>query len=185
MQFRFICSAVLCTALAAVCASPAGALGQSSAAGASATQTGDVILTPADTAKILPSSVYFKGHSTTIETRNSGGVRFSDGLQMLAVLVDASGYSSGLQQKYQAYLITETALQVGGHRLAPGTYGCGFTANNQFVVMDIGGHDLLSAHWAHDEVVHRPRPLWIATGAKAGEFRLYEGRNYVEFSRDK
>ncbi|MHB1022941.1 MAG: hypothetical protein ACYC46_10270 [Acidobacteriaceae bacterium] len=149
------------------------------------TQKADVILHPVDTAKLLPPSVYFSGQRATIEARNSGGVRFANGAMMLAVVVDSSGYSSGLQQKYQAYLIAETPLEFEGHKLAPGAYGCGFIANHNFVVMDIGGHDLFTVHSTNDEVLHRPTPLQVLAGSSAGHYRLYEGRNYVEFSRAK
>jgi len=100
---------------------------------------------------------------------------------MLVSLVDSSGYSSQVQEKYQAYLITESAIDIDGHRLAPGAYGCGFV-NNGFLVMDIGGHDLFTAHTIHDENLHRPTPLQImAAPNEAGKYRLYAGRNFVTF----
>jgi hypothetical protein len=97
-------------------------------------------------------------------------------------LVDTSGYSSQVQEKYQAYLITESALNIDGHRLAPGAYGCGFIGGDSFVVMDIGGHDLFTAHSTRDVDLHRPTPLQIvAAPGASGDFRLYAGRNYVSF----
>ena len=51
----------------------------------------DAILHPADLAKIVPTSVFFRGQSATTQLRNSGGVRFADGALMFAVLVDNSG----------------------------------------------------------------------------------------------
>ncbi len=74
-------------------------------------QRGGSILTVAETGKLLPASVYFKGQSATTQIRNSGGVKFADGMYVLATLVDTSGYSSDISQKYQAYFITEVPGQ--------------------------------------------------------------------------
>ncbi|HEX3470066.1 MAG TPA: hypothetical protein VHT28_02670, partial [Silvibacterium sp.] len=66
----------------------------------------DTVLHPADVTKILPGSVFFRGQSATTQERNSGGVRFADGFYVLVSMVDNSGYSTGIQEKYQAYFIT-------------------------------------------------------------------------------
>ena len=42
------------------------------------------------------------------------GFQLADGKMTLAALVDASGYSTAIQQKYQGMLITETKLNIGG-----------------------------------------------------------------------
>jgi hypothetical protein len=140
------------------------------------------LLGPADVANILPASVFFRGQSAPVQNRNSGGVRFEDKSLTLVSLVDNSGYSSQIQEKYQAYLITESALDIDGHRLAPGAYGCGFLNDSSFVVMDIGGHDLFTAHAIHDGELHRPTPLQVMAAPNGqGRYRLYAGRNFVNF----
>jgi hypothetical protein len=156
------------------------AAGQSSAATSNSTQGS--VLNAVEAAKLMPASVFFRGQSASIQGRNSGGVRFAGNSLMLVSLVDTSGYSSQVQEKYQAYLMTESALDVAGHHLAPGAYGCGFISGDSFVVMDIGGHDLFTAHSTHDVDLHRPTPLQIlAAPTNPGEYRLYAGRNYVSF----
>jgi hypothetical protein len=147
------------------------------------TQAGAVGVLKADeVAGILPTAVFFQGKSAPVQGRNSGGVRFGDKSLMLVSLVDTSGYSSQVQEKYQAYLITETAIDIDGHRLAPGAYGCGFISNNSFVVMDIGGHDLFTAHTTRDDNLRRPTPLQVmAAPNEVGKYRLYAGRNFVVF----
>jgi hypothetical protein len=130
---------------------------------------------------ILPTAVFFQGKAAPVQGRNSGGVRFGDRSLMLVSLVDTSGYSSQVQEKYQAYLITETAIDIDGHRLAPGAYGCGFISTNSFVVMDIGGHDLFTAHTTRDDSLKRPTPLQVIAAPEAGKYRLYAGRNFVVF----
>jgi hypothetical protein len=147
-----------------------------------APSTNPTILKAAEAGSLLPPSVFFRGQSASIQARNSAGIRLSKDALFLAVLVDTSGYSTSVQQKYQAYLITESAIEIGGHRLSPGAYGCGFIANDKFVVMDIGGHDLFTAASSHDSELRRPTPLQILPGSSANTFRLYAGRNFVELS---
>jgi hypothetical protein len=145
----------------------------------------DALLHATEAAKVLPSAVFFRGQSATTQTRNSGGVKYGDGMFVLATLVDNSGYSSGIQAKYQAYFITEVTLDVNGHKLAPGAYGVGIVAGGHFGVMDIGAHDLFSADATNDKEFRRPTPLQVIADSQANHYRLYFGRNYVTFSRSE
>jgi hypothetical protein len=133
------------------------------------------------TAKIFPEQVFFRGQVAPVQMRNTGGVRFADDVYVLAGLVDSSGYSTAIRQKYQAYFITEVALEIGGQKLAPGAYGVGFVNGDKFVVMDLGAHDLFQVDSAKDAEMKRPVPMQVM-GA-GGKYRLYAGRSYVEFSR--
>jgi len=146
------------------------------------------ILHPSDLTEILPGKVFFRGQSATTQLRNSGGVRFADGSLMMAALVDNSGYSSGIQQKYQAYLLTEVPLDFGGHTLAPGAYGAGIVRTGddlKFVVMNLAAQDVFQTAAANDAKLHRPTPLQVMAGSSAGTYRLYLGRDYVEFGPAK
>jgi hypothetical protein len=148
----------------------------------SATASGSTTLTASEAAKFLPATVFFRGQSAPIQARNSGGVQFNKDELLLVTLVDTAGYSSSVQEKYQAYLITEASIDIEGHRLPPGAYGCGFVAGNTFVVMDIGGHDLFSARSAKDATLHRPTPLQVLPKPNGTGYRLYEGRDYIDFA---
>ena len=122
-------------------------------------QTGSpTILHAADAAKVLPDAVFFRGQSATLQKRNSAGIHFVDDMFVLTSLVDNSGYSSGVQQKYQAYFITEVTLDFSGQTLKPGAYGVGIVKDH-FIVMDIAAHDLFTAPVAHDAELKRPTPL--------------------------
>ena len=156
---------------AAVMAMPSAAVAQ-----------GGTVLKPADTQKLLPSSVFYKGQSATTQLRNSGGVKFADGSYVLATLVDTSGYSTDIQAKYSAYFITETTIKIAGQSLPAGVYGVGFIAGDKFVVTDVGAHDVLTVGSSTDAALKRPTPLQVQADP-AGGFRLYSGRRYVNFSR--
>ncbi len=129
---------------------------------------------------ILPVSVFYAGQSAPVQGRNSGGIRFDGGKLTLVALVDTAGYSSGVQQTYQGYLLTEVALKIGDKTLAPGAYGFGFVAGNRMVVMDLGGNEILRTATIRDEHMMRPTPLQMEADTLApGHYRLYLGRTYV------
>jgi hypothetical protein len=143
--------------------------------------TAPVVLHAAEAGKILPDAVFFRGQSATVQARNSAGIRFGDML-VLTALVDNSGYSTGIQQKYQAYFITEVPLDFSGNKLQPGAYGIGIVKDH-LVVMDIAAHDLFNAPAIHDADIKRPTPLQL--DADGDHYRLYFGRDYVAFSQAK
>ena len=140
------------------------------------------VLKPADMQKLMPASVFYRGQSATTQLRNSGGIKFADGFYVLASLVDTSGYSTGIQAKYQAYLITEVPVKIGGHALGAGAYGVGFIANDKFIVTDLGAHDLFTVSSSNDAGLQRPMPLQVLADQSAG-YRLYAGRRYVVITR--
>jgi hypothetical protein len=146
----------------------------------------EVVLKAADiSSKIFPESVFFRGQVAPAQLRNTGGVHFADDLYVLAGLVDSSGYSSGIREKYQGYLLSEVTLEIGGQTLKPGAYGFGFITGGKFLVMDLGANDVLQGPSLHDADLKRPVPLQVAASSAAGAYRLYSGREYVEFHRTK
>jgi hypothetical protein len=138
------------------------------------------VLKPADLQKLLPATVYYKGQSAPVQMRNSSGVKFGDGYNLLAAMVDTSGYSSDVSAKYQAYFITEVPVKFGGQALPAGIYGAGIVGG-KFVLTDVGGHDVLTSPMATDDALKHPMPLqFIAAGAL---YKLYLGRQFVTISR--
>jgi hypothetical protein len=133
------------------------------------------------TAKVLPDKVFFRGQVASVQARNSGGIHFGDDAYVLAALVDSSGYSTDIRQKYQGYLMTEAPLEIAGQKLPAGAYGFGFVGG-KFLVMDLGAHDLLSVAAAKDSDIKRPVPLQVVS-ISPGKYRLYAGREYVELGR--
>ena len=143
---------------------------------------GQTLLTAPEAAKLLPETVFFRGQVAGVQGRNSGGLKLANGMLVLCALVDNSGYSTAIQQKYQAYFITEVPVDIAGQTLKPGAYGVGFVEGSKFVVMDVGAHDLLTTAGVHDADLKRPTPLQILPDSVSHRFRLYINRNYVIFS---
>ncbi len=142
-----------------------------------AQQAAQHLLSADEIKKITPTEYFFRGQKAPVQVRNSTGVQLANGAVMMAALVDSSGYSTAIQQKYQGMLITEVKLNVGGADLAPGQYGFGFIADNKFVVMDVGNNDVLSAAYQTDQALPRPVPLKLVEAD--GAYRLYAGRKWV------
>ena len=136
------------------------------------------LLAQKDLQKLIPATVFFQGQTATVQLRNSGGVRFPDGLLMFAVKVDTGGYASATAERYQDYLVTEDTLQFGAHTLPAGAYGMGFVPQG-LIIMDLGGHTLVTVPSETDSELKRPVPLRVALGAK-GSIRIYSGRNFAE-----
>jgi hypothetical protein len=136
------------------------------------------VLPAAEVKKLVPHDFFFAGKTAPVQLRNSAGVRFPGGKLMLVALVDLSGYSSAIEEKYQGLFITETPLHIEGAMLQPGAYGIGF-AKGRFLVMDVAANDVLSVAARTDDKVKPVMPLKIV--AQEGAFRLYAGKSFVAF----
>lgn len=132
--------------------------------------------------KVIPTSYFFAGQSAPVQARNSVALKNSAGKFVLAGLVDTSGYSTAIQEKYQGFFIAETKVSFDGGTLDPGAYGFGFK-EGKFVVMNIAGNDVVSVASQVDDQLKRPVPLKLEKDT-AGGYRLYAGKKYVAFKVD-
>ena len=135
------------------------------------------ILSSDELKKAVPAEYFFRGQKAPVQLRNAVGLQLADGKMALAALVDASGYSTAIQQKYQGMLITEVKLNIGGSVLAPGQYGFGFTADGKFNVMDVGNDDVLSTSSQTDAALQHAVPLKLVEDG--GGYKLYAGKKWV------
>ncbi len=142
-----------------------------------AQQAAQHLLSADEIKRMTPTEYFFRGQKAPVQVRNSTGLELANGAVVMGALVDSSGYSTAVQQKYQGLLITEIKLNVGGAELAPGQYGFGFIADNKFVVMDVGNNDVLSAAYQIDQALPRPVPLKMVEAE--GGYRLYAGKKWV------
>lgn len=143
------------------------AFGQSKPAGAVPT---------AELQKLVPAAYFYRGQSASVQVRNSGAIRTKDQKYVIAALVDTSGYSTDVAEKYQGLFITEVKIRVEGTELAPGEYGFGFVGD-KFVVTDVGANDVFSVSSKVDNDLKRPVPLKMV--GEGGAYRLYHGKKYV------
>ena len=142
-----------------------------------AQQASKHILSSDELKKAVPTEYFFRGQKAPVQLRNAVGFQLADGKMMLASLVDASGYSTAIQQKYQGLLITETKLNVGGSSLPPGQYGFGFAADNKFMVMDVANNDVVSVSYQTDQAMQHAVPLKLVEDGTG--YKLYAGKKWI------
>ncbi len=130
--------------------------------------------------RLMPQTVFFAGKTAPVQGRNTTGAKLPHGL-VLSGLVDTSGYSSGVQERYQAYLLLDTPAVFAGKTLSPGAYGCAVVGSD-FLVLDLGANELFHVPAQHDANLAHPTPLQVVSDTGKGSYRLYFGRNYVTFA---
>lgn len=156
----------------------AGILAAIMLASAVAQQASKHLLSADELKKTVPAEFFFRGQKAPVQVRNAVGFQLADGKMALAALVDASGYSTAIQQKYQGMLITESKLNIGGSSLPPGQYGFGFTAESKFLVMDIADNDVLSAAFQTDPSLEHAVPLKLVQDGDG--YKLYAGKKWID-----
>jgi hypothetical protein len=134
------------------------------------------LLSSEELKNVVPAEFFFRGQKAPVQLRNAVGFQTANGMITFGALVDASGYSTAIQQKYQGMLVTESKLNIGGSELAPGEYGFGFTVD-KFVVMNVANEDILSIAFQTDADLKRAVPLKLV-GDGAG-YKLYAGKKWV------
>jgi hypothetical protein len=135
------------------------------------------ILPEAQLSRIVPTSFYFEGQSGPTQMRNSAVVMLAPKRNVIAGLVDTSGYSSEVRGRYEGFIITDSSITVSGAELGTGAYGFGFSQDGKMNIFDVGGKQVLSVPAQSDQQLKRPRPLMMMKAADG--VRLYSGRNYV------
>lgn len=134
----------------------------------------------------LPKDFYLEGNAIPTQKRNAALVKTPAGARALFALIDTTGYSSQIQQKYAGMLITEGSLSVGGHKLGVGSYGFGYTKpaatsseDARFFVYNQAGEKVSECAAKKDTELAKPKPLQVVT-AMGPTARLYFGRYWVE-----
>ena len=148
----------------------------------SAGHAGAQVLDAAALKKAVPDSFFFAGQSAPVQMRNAVGLKNSSGKLVLAAMVDTSGYSTAVAERYQGLLITETSVKFGDSTLEPGAYGFGFSNEGKFTVMNIAGTDVFSVGSKKDDELKRAVPLKLEK--EGDDYRLYAGKKYVVLKAD-
>jgi hypothetical protein len=137
--------------------------------------------------KMVPRDFVLEENAIPTEKRNTALVLTPSGARVLAGLLDTSGYSSQVQQKYLGMMIAEGNLGVCGHQIGIGSYGFGLAKASggsegkasTFMLYDQAGKKVLSCAAKWDSQLKNPRPLQIVVSG-GGTARFYVSRNWVE-----
>jgi hypothetical protein len=128
---------------------------------------------------------YLEGNSIPTERRNAALIKTPTGARVEFALLDTSGYSSQIQQKYSGMIISEGEISVGGVRLSVGSFGFGLKmphppdkADAQVSFYDQAGKKIGQCTATRESAIKAPRPLQITMSG--GGARLYLGVYWVE-----
>lgn len=123
---------------------------------------------------------YLEGNSIPTERRNAALIKTPSGARVEFALLDTSGYSSAVQQKYSGMIISEGAISVCGVKLGVGSFGFGTrlphpsgSGEAQVFFYDQAGAKLGECSAAKDTQLKTPRPLQVMVSG--GKARLYLG----------
>jgi hypothetical protein len=136
--------------------------------------------------RAVPADFYLEGNHIPVEKRNAAVLTNPKGARVVLGLLDTSGYSSQIQQKYEGMLITETHISVCGIALGVGSYGFGLerpaatsNADAPFKVYNQAGEKLGECAAKKDNTLKQAKPLATIT-AQRGPAKVYLGKYVIE-----
>lgn len=135
---------------------------------------------------VVPKDFVLEENAIPTEKRNSALVATPSGGRLVVGLLDTSGYSSQVQEKYLGMLISEGSVHVCGNKVATGSYGFGLAKSSaaagehasQFMLYNQAGEKVVECKARWDAKIQGPRPLEVIPNG--GTARLYVGRAWVE-----
>jgi hypothetical protein len=146
------------------------------------------IVTGKEFDKGMPKDFYVEGNSIPTEKRNAAMLKNANGRQTIFAILDTSGYSSAVQEKYKGMLISAAHVTVCGHGVSIGSYAFGLknpegaqgesAKSIQFILYNQGGDKLWDCAAERDEALKQPTPLEAVS--KADAVRIYFGRHWIE-----
>ena len=159
----------------AVCACPEHAFGQRAFAQVSGKEFDSAV----------PKDFYLEGNAIPTEKRNAVLLKSLAGARLLLALIDTTGYSSQIKEKYIGMMIAEGAVSVCGVQLGVGSYGFGLdkpapgsSEGARFLLYNQAGEKVGDCAAEKDSQIKLPRPLQVVLG-KSEPARLYLGRYRV------
>jgi hypothetical protein len=134
----------------------------------------------------IPNDFYLEGNRIPVEKRNAALLKTPAGARLVFALIDTTGYSSQIKQKYIGMVITEGVVSVCSVPLSVGSYGFGLekpaaTSNEdaKFFLYNQAGEKVGDCGAKKDSAMKQPKPLNIVLSKEAGA-RLYLGRYFLE-----
>jgi hypothetical protein len=142
-------------------------------------------VTGKDFEKALPKDFYLEGNAIPVQARNAA-LLTTGGARVLFALIDTTGYSSQIRQKYIGMLISETSFSICGKSVHVGSYGFGLekpaetsAMDAKFFLYDQAGAKVLDCNSKKDSKISPPKPLQ-AVMLQGVPARLYLGRYWLE-----
>ena len=133
----------------------------------------------------VPRDFYLEGNAIPVEKRNAAVLKSSAGTRAVFALIDTTGYSSQIKQKYIGMVITEGKMSVCGISLAVGSYGFGLDRpaapsdeDAKFFVYNQAGEKVGDCASKKDAAITQPNPLQVVLG-EGKPARLYLGRFFL------
>lgn len=134
----------------------------------------------------VPKDFYLEGNAIPTQKRNAALLKTPAGARVLFALIDTTGYSSQIQQKYEGMIISESKISLCGMAIGVGSYGFGFTKpaatsaeEAKFLVYNQAGGKVAECALKKDAELKQPVPLQVVV-AKSGPAKLYLGKNWLE-----
>ncbi len=134
---------------------------------------------------IVPN-FYLEGNAIPVQKRNAAMLKCKCGKRTIFGLLDTSGYSVDVQQKYLGFVTTEKKLSLGGAEVPVGAFGLGLQkpeapseAPAKVLVYDVAGQKVAEGSAQYDAKLAQPVPLQVVM-EKGAMPRLYLGRYFLE-----
>ena len=134
----------------------------------------------------IPNDFYLEGNRIPVEKRNAALLKTPAGARLVLALIDTTGYSSQIKQKYIGMVIAEGTVSVCNVPLSVGSYGFGLekpaatsSEEAKFILYNQAGEKVGDCGAKKDNAVKHPKPLNIVLSKEAGA-RLYLGRYFLE-----
>jgi hypothetical protein len=132
----------------------------------------------------VPSDFYLEGSRIPVQKRNAVLVTTPAGARVVMALIDTSGYSSQIQQKYEGMIISEGNFSVCGQKMGVGSFGFGFTKpaatskeDMKLTIYNQAGTKVAECAGKVDASITQPAPLHVVPGKTA---KLALGRHSFE-----
>jgi len=136
----------------------------------------------------IPNDFYLEGNRFPVEKRNAALLKTPAGARLILALVDTTGYSSQVKQKYIGMVITEGKVSMCNVPLSVGSYGFGLekpaptsTEDAKFFLYNQAGQEVGECGAKKDSAVKQPKPLNIVLSKEAGA-RLYLNRYFLDLN---
>jgi len=134
----------------------------------------------------VPKDFYLEGNAIPTQKRNAALLKTPAGARVLFALIDTTGYSSQIQQKYEGMIINEGKVTLCGHAIGIGSFGFGLTKpaatsaeEAKFFVYNQAGGKVAECALKKDAELKQPVPLQVVV-SKGGPTKLYLGKNWLE-----